>query len=842
MTLTNVFRISLYSLVSLAGSMLAYGEEVFLPSGLTVPLAGFILFFSERQGRLRINALVGNLLGLAVLGAAGFEFFGERPDARLLACAHFLVYITWIVLLQTKGIRQYWWLSALSLLQVAVGSVLTAQTGTYGLFLLAYLPLALWTLSVFTLYQGAYDLGGLDHEGGVPAPAASLPATVPTGSGKFARAEGATQTVTDSLAVLHRHFAAEARSRVFHAIQQDSPGHWIGPRFVLGVVSLAAAGLGLGLVMFLFVPRVSFNNGMRFKTEASRGRALTGFSGEVRLGQIGQILENIDRVMQVKLFERVDGVNDLPITMEEFIAEYGLESPLFRGAVLYEYDQGRWRGAPAEGLRSQTMRSHPLERGMIRQEYVLELSGAEYLFAMRPIALARLYDPRGPISYAYDTAAFSGSVEGRDPVEYLVYSRRRTPEDQSAGRNQFGELPGRKTPSSASKIAYLQRPATGIEGVIALAHELTGPEKLAENDELSPERKKAQALIAHLRDSNEYSYSLSMEVENPERDPIEEFVIFRKRGHCEYFASALALMLRAVDIPSRLVTGFKGADFHESEGFYEVQQRHAHAWVEAFVDNEWIVLDPTPDSRDEVVRQIAANAGFWKNAKHSLSSLWSTYVVTLSFSRQQETLYQPLTGKVSTGWSSIRNILSQVAGGADVAKELLTSPERYFSRSSAALGLIVIVVLAAGRQLARRAFGKSSRQLSFRGGRGVLHRLYAWFVARLTGRQVDPARVVVAFYERFLTTMTAAGFTRRNDQTQREFARDVELALCDTLTAADLGGFPTQLADLFYRVRFGEGLLQPAEAIDVEGRLSRLAASLEGADGRSGPFGRARPA
>ena len=66
------------------------------------------------------------------------------------------MYITWIVLLQTKDIRQYWWLCALSLLQVAVGSVLTLQTGSYGLMLLVYLPnwRCTWTLSVFTLYQG----------------------------------------------------------------------------------------------------------------------------------------------------------------------------------------------------------------------------------------------------------------------------------------------------------------------------------------------------------------------------------------------------------------------------------------------------------------------------------------------------------------------------------------------------------------------------------------------------------------------------------------------------------------------------------------------------------------
>ena len=62
---------------------------------------------------------------------------------------------------------------------------------------------------------------------------------------------------------------------------------------------LAAAGLGLGLLIFLFVPRVSVGAASRFQSTASRGRTLTGFSGSVRLGQIGQILENIDRVMRV---------------------------------------------------------------------------------------------------------------------------------------------------------------------------------------------------------------------------------------------------------------------------------------------------------------------------------------------------------------------------------------------------------------------------------------------------------------------------------------------------------------------------------------------------------------
>src|SRR5665213_1955900 len=107
MSLTLVFHCSLYVLVALAGGMLAFGEETFFPAGLTVLLSGFALFFNERSVRLSLGPLVGNLLGLAALGAAGYEFFGESADSRLLACGHFLVYITWIVLVQTKGAVSY---------------------------------------------------------------------------------------------------------------------------------------------------------------------------------------------------------------------------------------------------------------------------------------------------------------------------------------------------------------------------------------------------------------------------------------------------------------------------------------------------------------------------------------------------------------------------------------------------------------------------------------------------------------------------------------------------------------------------------------------------------------
>jgi len=825
MSLASVFHFSLYVLVALAGAMLAFGEESFFPSGLTVLLSGFVLYFNERSARLRLAPWVGNLLGLAALGALAYEFFGESPESRLLAVAHFLVYITWIVLLQAKGVRQYWFLCALSLLQVAVGSVLTGSTGVYGLMLLTYLLLALWTLSVFTLFQGAFEFGGLDLAGrDDPAMAASAEIR------SWAAARALVPASTGEQVMSFRDaFSADRHSAVQNAIQQDFPGRWIVPRFVMGVLGLSVAGLTLGLAMFLLVPRVWVGGGgARYQGEPGGGQAVVGFSGEVRLGQIGQILESTERVMRVEIFD-LDA--EKPLAIEELVSENGLSAPLFRGSVLERYLDGRWKASRDESLRPMQWPSDD-EAGLIRQEYKLDMVGSEVLFAMRPIgSLARLAAPRGMMTINIETSVFAGSIEGRDPIYYYVYSKRRKAGDTKSGRNEFGEMFGSRNLSQYATRRYLLLPDAKIDRLKDFARdlvkrELAKSERLIDDDGLSPERRMAQTLEAHLRDSDEYAYSLNMAVEHPERDPVEEFLFVRKRGHCEYFASALALMLRAVQIPARLVSGFKGADFHASEGYYEVQQRHAHVWVEAHVDGQWIVLDPTPAARDEVVRNVAGHAGFWKNARSSIQSLWSTYVVSLSLNRQQQTLYEPLQGSVFRGWGSLSNLLSRAAAGVAWIKGALASPEQFLSPRGAALGLILCAGAWAIVKFVRRGTGRARRRALGLRRPNWISRVLAWLALRLTGRAPDPAGMIVEFYERFLTLMSASGFARREDQTQREFARQVEEALGDRLAASNLSQFPGELAELFYRVRFGEGRLEPLEAGDIEQRLIRLEGAL----------------
>src|SRR4029077_6665308 len=104
------------------------------------------------------------------------------------------------------------------------------------------------------------------------------------------------------------------------------------------------------------------------------------------------------------------------------------------------------------------------------------------------------------------------------------------------------------------------------------------------------------------------------------RDPLANFLFVRKKGHCEYFASSMAVMLRSLHIPSRIVTGFRGGEFNDLTGQYVVRASDAHSWVEAyFPGSGWISFDPTPAGNlprrtggSGIQLYMEAAASFWR--------------------------------------------------------------------------------------------------------------------------------------------------------------------------------------------------------------------------------------
>lgn len=171
-----------------------------------------------------------------------------------------------------------------------------------------------------------------------------------------------------------------------------------------------------------------------------------------------------------------------------------------------------------------------------------------------------------------------------------------------------------------------------LEGITArmeqLAREIAGS---------GPNLERALLLERHL--ATQYAYTTDfVGVSGPEA--IDEFLFEHRRGHCEYFASALVVLLRAQGIPSRLVTGFLGAERSPLEGYVVVRQLNAHAWVEAWDDasQRWITLDPTPAEGRPRSGTDGSLAGMFRQAWDFVLFRWDRYVLSFGFEDQMALL------------------------------------------------------------------------------------------------------------------------------------------------------------------------------------------------------------
>lgn len=107
-----------------------------------------------------------------------------------------------------------------------------------------------------------------------------------------------------------------------------------------------------------------------------------------------------------------------------------------------------------------------------------------------------------------------------------------------------------------------------------------------------------------------FRYTLQFDEESATaREPVRHFLERSHAGHCELFASAAVLLLRARGVPARFVTGFRSTEFNTVGGYGVVRGRDAHAWVEVYVDGRWRTFDPTPSARLDAER--GAGAGPW---------------------------------------------------------------------------------------------------------------------------------------------------------------------------------------------------------------------------------------
>lgn len=349
---------------------------------------------------------------------------------------------------------------------------------------------------------------------------------------------------------------------------------------VLKSLFIPLASIPLAIVLFVLLPRTSYPV---FNILERGGGVSTGFSDTVGLGKVSSIQEDSTVIMRVEM-EKVD------------------DSLLYwRGVVLDLFDGESWKRTS----HGQAGRIYPLSTASRRvaQTVYLEPYGNRYIFALdKPLSI---HLP-GLRKFSNLTYVLNDTITRKLKYDAISVLSDTLPEN------------------NIDLNVYLQVPKKGMEKIRELTKRL----------ETSGSREDNAAAILHFLRDGEYKYSLTnLPVSNA---PLDDFLFQHKYGNCEYFASAMAVMLRLSGIPSRLVGGYRGGYYNETGGYYMIPQQNAHIWIEAYFNNTgWVRMDPTPVDQENYVSSFRRGLLFrLRLFFDTIDYYWSAAVINYDLEKQ----------------------------------------------------------------------------------------------------------------------------------------------------------------------------------------------------------------
>jgi protein-glutamine gamma-glutamyltransferase len=491
---------------------------------------------------------------------------------------------------------------------------------------------------------------------------------------------------------------------------------------LMAMILVGAAGV------FFLLPRMSagYLGSYSFGTDFS-----TGFSDRVQLGGIGQIQQSNAVVMHVQ----IDG---------DQIGRYDLR---WRGVALSDFDGRSWsnprhqfvlqRGGdgsfavPSEEtpILSNAAAERPPQQ-MIHYRVLVEPIGTNVLF-LAP--WARKVSGEYRALAADQTSAVYNIDSQRAVNRYEADSDISKPtgaELRMAGRNYPPQVSGR----------YLRVPQLLDPRIPKLAAQISGSAKTNFD--------RAAALESYLK--THFGYTLQLD-RNPVEDPLASFLFVRKQGHCEYFASSMAVMLRTIGIPSRVVNGFRSDEFNDLTGNYVVRAKDAHSWVEAYFPGYgWQSFDPTPGGTSETPEGWGRIALYLDAA----ASFWQDWVISYD-SAHQYVLGQAAIGETRGLWQRAHSwarsrYAAMLAWARQSQKRVEHAPGRW---SFVGLGIFLLLLLA----LNVRPILQFVRE----------HRL-------LRHPERSPELAATMWYERMTRSLARRGVTRPPAETPQAFAQRIQ--------------------------------------------------------------------
>ena len=753
----TTFRLSTYLALAAACAALGCAESEYLPevgafAAVVVVGLGVIYRLETRVELLSIPAAntLGGTIAFAGAAWAGFRVIRELQtnEHADLGWPQFLVALMSPVLMagvsvkllrRAKHAGDYWYLHAAGLAAVALAGAMSRTPLVLALGG-AYAAAAVWSLSEFYLRRADGTVAPIPGRG----PARPRPVAVAFGS---------------------------------------RPGR---VRRTLGWAATTAAVAGL---VFLFTPRSSFG-----RLDFGNPRMEVGYGADqtTDLNRTGELEENHELAFEVTADAGGVAKTDLGANQR------------WRGKILVSYAGGSWRrdGAPkrpeitGRAVRRDAWVPPDLGPGRYRLTFDVPVKLRAHLLADpvawaagRPPPVADL-PPSGPPQPWYPLpdgsfVSLSSSRSSALTTRYVQYTRAFADPDLGPG------FTIRPSPSGESVgDALLDNPVPAVRNyagqlLAMLVREQRLPAAAAAREpvrlRVADEHHEAvaRAFCRHLAESPEFTYTTALRRGNAAVDPVEDFLLTTRAGHCERYATALALMLRSQGIPAVLVLGFKGCD-HVGGGRYEVRQDNAHAWVEALVARpdrdpagpwHWLALDPTPSA-------AAAEAA---------------------------------DATEGTGWGArtagaVRDEVSQFfwRSTPDQRRQAVADAVAVVVRPGPVVALLALVAFA--------FLGRSAKR-------------------RIARRRTEYASEPARWFGQLLTALAARGFTPAPGETPREFADATAASLRDRAATAAAAGVPIEWAAAYYEVRFGGTDIDPAERARLAGRLTELKAALAAAGG-----------
>ena len=628
--------------------------------------------------------------------------------------AQFLVWLTIAKAFNRRAARDWQQMYLLALLMLVAGSVLNADL-TYGICFLGFVITTTWAMTLFHLRR----------------------------------------EMEDNLLVKHAADRASERVEVRRILDSK---RIVGGRFFAGTGLLSLAVFLASAAAFLALPRVGFG----FFLKNRGGLTLAGFSEHVKLGGHGVLKSDETIVMRVELDPKVG--NRAAPAMH------------WRGIALDRYAKGEWSVAPDSQPTIETVdypragterhtiswihatpnNADRIEETAIKQEVWLEPLDSDVMFgASNP----RVFEGSQVLRRLPQKKMFNEELrlQHSSTVHYTVWSQIDPP---SILQLRAAHL---VAPSVARWIGtYLQVPPEITARTRELAVTITS--------NLTNNYDKAMAIQRWLDEHTSYTLELA---EPGNQEPLDFFLFDRKRGHCEYYASAFAILARLANIPTRQVNGFYGGEWNEYQGYVAVRAGDAHSWDEVYFPGKgWVTFDPTPPDRHD---PLGRGGTGWR-------ARMGRFMDTLKFQWTKWVIEYDLVAQLGL----FKDVGSAIKSGAVSVRDVFVRALRHWPV------LVGLISGAVAWSLWRR-----------RRGTEITTRR----------RQVRERSAIARTYHATLRQLANHGIARAPGVTPRELAARIQ---------TDLGPPVRELTDLYYAAEWG-GRSDPA----AERRADELAAAIK---------------